>query len=148
VLTGFEANKPGIYHLFCAEYCGTGHSKMIGRIVVMEPREYEAWLGGGRSGETLAFQGEKLFLSLGCATCHRDDPTARGPNLAGLFGRTVRLRGGSRVAADENYLRTSIVDPAAHIVDGFEPIMPAYPLGEEDLLKLIEYIKSLSRGRP
>src|SRR5262249_10969958 len=46
----FEATKVGEYHLFCAEYCGTLHSGMIGHVVVMEPAAFEAWLSGVDSG--------------------------------------------------------------------------------------------------
>lgn len=141
----FRPTRVGTYHLFCAEYCGTGHSQMIGRVVVLEPRQYERWLGGGLSGESLAAAGRRLFQSLGCGTCHTGGPQARGPQLEGLFGRRVRLSTGEFVTADENYLRESILEPFAKLVEGFEPIMPVYrgQLGEEDLIKLIAYLKSM-----
>src|SRR5262249_18585020 len=69
----FEATKPGSYHLFCAEYCGTEHSGMIGHVVVMEPAEYQAWLSGGPPAAALASAGQALFEQLGCITCHRGD---------------------------------------------------------------------------
>jgi cytochrome c oxidase subunit 2 len=95
----FEATKPGTYHLFCAEYCGTQHSGMIGRIVVMEPTDYEAWLSGGNAGETPAAAGARLVSQLGCGTCHSKQSGARGPAFEGLFGSTVPLKDGGTAVA-------------------------------------------------
>jgi cytochrome c oxidase subunit 2 len=141
----FQATKAGTYHLFCAEYCGTLHSGMTGRVVAMEPNEYQAWLAGGRAEGSLAATGGKLFNDLACNTCHRPEAQGRGPVLNGLFGRTVALQNGETVRADEAYIRESIVAPAEKVTAGFQPIMPAYQgqVGEEDLLQLIEYVKSL-----
>jgi cytochrome c oxidase subunit II len=143
--TWFQATKPGRYHLFCAEYCGTKHSGMVGSIVVMEPAEFQSWLGGGASEETLAASGQKLFTDRACASCHRTDGEGRGPVLDGLFGKPVKLATGDVVTADEGYIRESILNPGAKIVAGFQPIMPTFQglLSEEQLLQLIEYIKSL-----
>jgi cytochrome c oxidase subunit 2 len=142
----FQATKPGRYHLFCAEYCGTKHSGMIGEVVVMEPSEYQTWLGGGAE-VSLASAGEKLFQDLACITCHRADSQGRGPILQGLLGKTVQLQSGESVVADEAYLRESILNPSARITAGFQPIMPAFQglITEEQLLQLIEYIKSLKK---
>src|SRR5271165_908512 len=142
----FRATKPGIYHLFCAQYCGTMHSGMIGQVVVMEPAQYEAWLSGGGTTGSLAANGESLFQQLGCPTCHRSDTQGRGPNLVGIFGKPVQLEDGRIVAADENYIRESILNPSAKIVSGFKPIMPVFQglVGEEQLNALVAYIKSLS----
>jgi cytochrome c oxidase subunit II len=141
----FQATKPGRYHLFCAEYCGTRHSNMIGTIVVMEPAAFQAWLAGGASGVSLASAGEKLFQDLACVTCHKADSGARGPNLAGVFGRPVPLFDGSTVTADETYIRESIVAPSARVVAGYQPIMPTYQglVTEEQLLQLVAYVRSL-----
>ncbi|MGE5245944.1 MAG: cytochrome c oxidase subunit II [Betaproteobacteria bacterium] len=141
----FQATKPGRYHLFCAEYCGTRHSGMIGEVVVMEPSEYQAWLSGGAAEGSLASAGGKLFADLACNTCHRPDAQGRGPVLTGLFGTTVQLSNGGPVVADEAYVRESILNPAAKIVAGYQPIMPTFQglVTEEQLLQLIEYVKSL-----
>ena len=96
--------KPGVYHLFCAEYCGTQHSGMVGSIVVMEPAQYEAWMNGGSTGP-LSATGEKIFAELGCVTCHRTDTQGRGANLQGIFGKPVQLEDGRTVTADENDVR-------------------------------------------
>ena len=143
----FEATKPGRYHLFCAEYCGNQHSGMIGSIVVMEPSDFQAWLGGGAASDSPVAAGEKLFTSLACITCHTEGSGARGPVLTGLVGTGVELADGRTVVADDAYLRESIVNPQAKIVAGFQPIMPTFQglVTEEQLLQLIAYVKSLSK---
>jgi cytochrome c oxidase subunit II len=143
--TWFRATKPGRYHLFCAEYCGTQHSGMIGEVIVMEPAAYEAWLAGGSGEGSLASNGQKLFQELGCATCHRSDTQGRGPNLVGVFGKQVLLEDGRTVTADETYIRESILNPTAKVVSGFKPIMPTFEgqVSEEGLVSLIAYVKSL-----
>ncbi len=144
----FRATKPGVYHLFCAEYCGTQHSGMVGDIVVQEPAQYEAWMNGGSTGP-LSATGEKVFSELGCATCHRNDTQGRGPNLKGVFGKPVQLEDGRTVTADENYLRECILDPGAQRVKGFQPIMPTFRglVSEEQVNALVAYIKSISPGK-
>ena len=149
----FRATKTGSYHLFCAEYCGTEHSKMIGRVVVMEPEEYQVWLAGGPVPESPVLAGEKLFTELNCVTCHRPDSAGRGPVLNGIFGRPVNLASGERVVADEAYVRESILSPAAKVVAGYQPVMPTFlgQASEEQLIALIAYIESLqvpSEGAP
>jgi cytochrome c oxidase subunit II len=141
----FTATTPGQYHLFCAEYCGTNHSGMIGSVYVMEPEDYQAWLGGGTPTGTLAQAGEQLFTQLACVTCHTGGDNQRGPVLNGLLGSTVELAGGEKLTATPEYVRESILNPTAKIVAGFPPIMPTFQgqVSEEQLLALTEYIKSL-----
>jgi len=141
----FHATKPGRYRIFCAEYCGTRHSGMIGQVVVMEPAEYQTWLSGGVPEGSLASAGAKLFQDLACNTCHRPDAQGRGPVLEGLFGKTVTLQSGETVTVDEAYVRELILQPAAKVAQGFQPIMPTFQglVSEEQLLELIEYVKSL-----
>jgi cytochrome c oxidase subunit II len=143
----FEPTKPGTYHLFCAEYCGTRHSGMVGQVVVMEPNDYQTWLSGGAGEGSLASAGQKLFNDLACNTCHRPDAQGRGPVLQNLFGKTVELASGERVVADEAYIRESILNPQAKITVGYQPIMPTFQglVTEEGLLELIEYVKSLKQ---
>jgi cytochrome c oxidase subunit 2 len=145
----FQPTKAGRYHLFCAEYCGTRHSGMIGEVVVMDPTEYQTWLSGGALEGSLASAGEKLFADLACNTCHRPDAQGRGPVLEGLFGQTVELQTGETVIVDEAYIRESILQPAARITAGFQPIMPTFQglVTEEQVLELVEYVKSL-QNRP
>ena len=140
----FEATKTGRFHIFCAEYCGTSHSGMIGYVEVMEPTEYQRWLAGGSEG-SLASQGEKLFQKYACNTCHMDDATGRGPVLSGVYGKTRQLAEGRMVTVDDNYIRESILNPQAKIAAGFQPIMPTFQgqVSEDDLIRLLSYVKSL-----
>ena len=145
--TWFEATQPGTYHLFCAEYCGTLHSGMIGRIVAMDPAAFQAWLAGSEPGAAavpVAEAGARLFDAQGCASCHQPGGNARGPSLDGIYGSTVQLADGGTVVADENYLRESILNARARIVAGYEPLMPVYQglLSEEQVMQLVAYIKS------
>ena len=144
----FRATKPGTYHLFCAEYCGTQHSGMVGDVVVMEPAQYQAWLSGGSATGSMADTGQALFQQLGCVTCHRSDTQGRGPDLNGVFGKKVLLEDGREVVADEDYVRESILVPGAKIVSGFKPIMPPFQglVSEEQLNALVAYVKSLSKA--
>lgn len=141
----FRATQTGTFHIFCAEYCGTKHSGMVGEVIVMEPAQYQAWLSGGAGEGSLASGGEKLFTQLGCITCHSGQPGARGPDLNGVFGTPQKLGDGRTVVADENYVRESILSPQAKIVAGFGPIMPTFAgqVSEEGLIQLVAYVKSL-----
>ena len=121
---------------------------MIGRIVVMEPHDYQTWLAGAPAGPSIHASGAELFVDRACHTCHRPDSSARAPILEGLVGKEVRLQDGRTVRADEAYVRESILLPQAKIVAGYQPIMPTYKgqLDEEDLIRLISYIKGLGAG--
>jgi cytochrome c oxidase subunit 2 len=141
----FEATKPGEYHLFCAEYCGTDHANMRGRVIALSPADYANWLHGIDT-EPPPLIGQRLFAQYRCDTCHGEGAELRSPPLHGIFNSTVALADGRTVKADDSYLRESIVDPAAKVAAGYQPLMPTYQgqLSEEQLLRLIEYIKSLS----
>jgi cytochrome c oxidase subunit 2 len=142
----FEPTQAGTYQVFCAEYCGTQHSGMLGQVIVMEPNAYQTWMSGGAPEGSLASTGEKLFADLACNTCHLSDSSGHGPVLQNVFGHPVQLEDGSVVTADENYLRESILTPEAKVTAGYQPVMPAFQglVSEEQLLALIEYVKSLS----
>jgi cytochrome c oxidase subunit 2 len=143
----FEATKPGKYHLFCAEYCGTEHSLMGGTVHVMDPQAYQEWLTSGNAGsETPVQAGERLFNSYGCAVCHGRQSNFRAPKLESLFGSQVKLKDGTSVTADEQYLRESILHSQAKIVAGYDPVMPIFEnqISDEQLLNIIAYIKSLA----
>lgn len=151
----FEATKPGKYHLFCAEYCGTEHSMMGGWVYAMTPADYEAWLAGTGAGGGVSMAkltpegaGEKLFDKLGCVTCHAATSGALGPNLVGVFGHEVELADGQKVVVDEDYLRESIVNPQAKVVKGFAPVMPTFEgqVNETQIMQLVAYIKSIGRS--
>src|SRR5262249_249220 len=145
----FNPTKIGTYHLFCAEYCGTNHSAMGGWVHVMEPADYEQWLGG-LGMASMPPEGRALFLQLHCTGCHGANQVVNAPRLEGVYGRPVPIQEGKGkdvrfVLADERYIRDSILLPKAEVVAGYDPVMPSYQgqIGEEDLLKLIEYIKSI-----
>ena len=145
--TWFNATRPGVYPLLCAEYCGTDHSAMLGKVVVMTPEAYGRWTTAQPQPDNLAGQGAGLFAHLGCASCH--GPRAPGrvaPDLHGVYGSRVLLADGRVVVADEDYLRDSIVLPDKDVVAGYPPIMPSFARStdEESLVALVAYIKSLS----
>ena len=143
----FEATKPGKYHIYCAEYCGLNHSGMGGYIYVMEQRDFDNWLSGNVSGQTPVEAGKDLFENkLGCASCHAGGANQRGAQLEGIYGKDVKLVGGATVKADDDYIRNSILNPSAQIVEGYQPIMPTFKgqVTEEQLVQLVAYIKSLS----
>jgi cytochrome c oxidase subunit 2 len=143
----FEPERAGVFHLFCAEYCGTDHSRMTGRIVVMAQPAFEQWLSHQDTDGTLAAQGEKLFRQFGCSGCHTARSAVRAPPLEGLYGKAVPLADGTMETADERYLRDSILQPRSQIAAGYQPLMPSFAgrISEGELISIIAYIKSLGR---
>jgi cytochrome c oxidase subunit 2 len=146
----FQANSLGTYRMFCSEFCGTSHSHMIGRVIVMSPADYQNWLIQGAPSETLSQSGERLYRELGCSGCHSASTIVRAPPLEGLFGKPVPLNDGSVVMADEAYVRDSILLPAKQIAGGYTNNMPSFTgkVSEDELLELLAYIKSLSATSP
>jgi cytochrome c oxidase subunit 2 len=153
----FTATRPGHYDLYCTQYCGLDHSRMVGEVVVLAQPQFQAWLEQNGSGDTLAAAGKILFMRYGCSGCHGGDAAGsdpggalRAPRLAGLYGSPVSLSNGTVAPADERYLHDAILAPEQRSVAGYAPIMPSFAgqIGEEDLLKLIAYIKSLAPERP
>jgi len=141
----FDPRKAGVFHLFCAEYCGTDHSRMTGRIVVMQQPEFETWLARQDVNGTLASQGASLFRQLGCSGCHGNGSKVRAPALEGLYGSRVSLSDGTMEIADERFIRDSILKPRAKIAAGYQALMPAYEgkISEDEVVKIIAYVKSL-----
>jgi len=141
----FQATEAGSYHLFCTQYCGTAHSAMIGQIVAMTPEDYTKWTEQSTSGMSLAQNGERLYASMGCNACHNGTASARGPNLAGVYGSKLQLANGGQVLVNDAYLRDAILNPSQHVTAGFNPIMPTYQgqISEEGLIDLVEFIKNL-----
>lgn len=147
----FTPTMKGEYHLFCNMYCGTQHSEMGGRVIVMEPRDYAEWIA--RQGEvtapmSVAQQGQKLFNKIGCANCHGVVDNLRGPTLNGIYNSARRMSDGSVLRADETYLRESILRPFNRITAGYENSMLPYEgqLTEDQVLQLIAYIRGLGAG--
>jgi cytochrome c oxidase subunit 2 len=143
----FTADKPGVYHLTCAEFCGVDHSVMGGRFIVMEPGDYARWLSRSSVDTTLAQAGAALFRSQGCSGCHGPSATVHAPRLEGVYGSRVPLEDGSVVTADDQYIRDSILLPQSQIAAGYPHIMPTFQnvLSEEQVLALVAYIKSLGQ---
>lgn len=144
----FKATRPGVYALFCAEYCGTDHSLMRGRIIAMQAADYARWLAQQDVPASLAAQGADLFRAYGCSGCHMGNSAVHAPSLAGLYGRIVALADGRQVLADENYIRDSILLPYKDVVAGYQPLMPEFKnrVSQGDVDKLIAYIKSLTQA--
>jgi cytochrome c oxidase subunit 2 len=118
---------------------------MIGTVYVMEAKDYEDWLaGGGAQGGTMAQKGEALFQQMGCVNCHLTNGEGRCPNLVGIWGRPQRTNVGV-ITADAAYVRESVLNPSAKIVEGYQNIMPTFQglVTEEGIQQLIEYIKSI-----
>lgn len=142
----FTATRLGEFPLFCSEYCGSEHSQMTGRVVVMTPADYGRWLASGPAQPSTAQYGFALFRQLGCSGCHDARATVHAPLLDGIYGRSVHLQDGRTITADANYLRDSILVPAKDVVAGFAPVMPSYAgqVSEEDIQALIAYLQSTS----
>lgn len=142
----FEATQTGEYHLFCTQYCGTSHSRMVGRVIVMQPTDYAQWLVSNNQDISMAARGAASFRAFGCSGCHGDHASVRAPRLEGVFGRPVALANGASIVADERYIRDSILLPDREVVAGYDPIMPTFrgQIDEAQLLDLIEYIKSIA----
>lgn len=146
----FTPTRVGTYHLFCSEFCGTGHSQMIGEIVVQTPDEYAQWLQRDPPQATMAQSGERLYHSLGCSGCHGISSTIRAPSLSGLYGRPAPLQGGTIAQADEAYLRDSILLPQKQVAAGYAPVMPSYAgqVTEAQIFELVQYLKSIGSHPP
>jgi cytochrome c oxidase subunit 2 len=141
----FRATLTGEFRIYCDQYCGTRHSAMVGMVYVMAPQDYAAWVDAGRSTSTPVDLGAALFTQFQCSTCHKPDRTGRGPSLVGVAGQTIALGDGRSVVADDTYLRESILNSQAKVVQGYQPIMPVFQglMTEEQVLQLVAYIKSL-----
>jgi cytochrome c oxidase subunit 2 len=161
--TWFQADRPGRYEIFCTEYCGLGHSAMLGELLVMPEVEYDEWLAqqrqfdlasaqdsmpGGRvtPGANLVEEGRRVASSQGCLKCHSVDGSRHiGPTWVDLYQRSQKLKDGKSVMADEGYLTKSMMDPAAEIVEGYQNVMPTYQgkMSPPEVAAIVEYIKSL-----
>lgn len=146
----FEATEVGEYNVFCTEYCGKGHSEMLGKVKVLPNVLYEKWLAESQvdipEGMSLEEAGANLYKSRACNTCHSTDGSVGvAPSFKGIFGNIENLADGSSLTVDENYLRKSILNPQAQVVAGFAPVMPTYQnvLNDRQIDALIAYIKSL-----
>jgi len=143
----FEATKQDTFQVFCTEYCGTQHSVMLAPVIVQSQDVFNAWLAEAVVGADAppAERGRLLYQQLGCQGCHSLDGTAAiAPTFQGLAATPRQFADGTTAVADENYLRESIVEPAAKVVQGYQPIMPAQygsQLSTEELDALIAFIQ-------
>ena len=144
----YQATKPGTYHLFCAEYCGTDHSRMIGRVVVQTPAEYAEWLSDV-SDESLDQRGRRLVESMNCSNCHgMVEGHQTGPPLAGLYGSRVPLSGGGMALVDDAYIRRALLDPKSEVHAGYQSVMPSYEgqLDPEQVMQISVYLRSIGEA--
>lgn len=140
----FQPTATGVYHLECAEYCGTSHARMRGKIIVMQPDQYADWMRQGETRNTLAQRGRKRFHEFGCTGCHGPKATVHAPSLHNLYGKAVPLADGSVVTADDAYIRDSILLPRKQIAAGYPPIMPSFAgqISEQAIIELIAFLKA------
>lgn len=142
----FEATEIGEYQIFCTEYCGTSHSGMLGKVVVDTEEGFDAWMSAQGADLPPEELGRTLFAQYNCNVCHSVDGTRIvGPSLKGLYGTERRFEDGTTLTADENYIRESIIEPGADIVETFPNAMPATfgSLSARQLDGLIAFIKTL-----
>ncbi len=141
----FTPTRAGEYHLFCAEFCGTNHSHMVGRVEVMEPADYEEWLTTGTVEPSIAWEGHRLFREKGCSGCHEGSSVVHAPPLQGIYGKQVLLASGEIVTADDQYLRDSILLPGKQISAGYDNLMPSFTghISEAEIMQIISYLKSI-----
>ncbi|MBS0244358.1 MAG: c-type cytochrome [Proteobacteria bacterium] len=144
----FTPSRTGTYELYCSEFCGTDHSRMRGRIIVMTATDYSRWLAARPPGDQLAQEGAGLFRSVGCSGCHSSGgaSTVRAPLLDGLYGRPVALADGRIITADDAFIRDCMMDPKRNAPAGYAPVMPSFSgrLTEAQIIKLVAYVRSLS----
>jgi len=143
----FTPNRTGSFQLFCAEYCGTEHSMMLGEVVVMDEADFARWLESRPEADDLLDRGRVLFTEAGCAGCHAPNSGVHAPDLRGVYGREVPLADGRVVTADAAYLQDSVLQPNRDIVAGFNPIMPDFSglLEPDEVAALVAYLRSLGK---
>ena len=156
----FTPDETGIFDLFCAEYCGTGHSTMITKAIVVGQSDFNAWLAGEKeigdvpvaakgkgAAVSGAAKGKELYQSKGCSACHSIDGSKLiGPSWKGIFGKKekVMTNGKEReVTVDEAYIIKSEHEPNADVVVGFQPLMPPSPMNDEEIKAVVEFMKTL-----
>jgi len=154
----FLPEKEGRYHLFCAEYCGTEHSLMIGNLHVVSQAEYERWLStGGTGGMAVSSNpddpvaaGQALWEVHCMAACHTGSPGAIGPNIHHAFGTMRELETGEFILMDENYVRNSMINPNDDIAKGYPAVMNSFrgTLNNNQMNQIIAYLKSVGEGSP
>ena len=145
----FKPTRIGEFQIYCAEYCGKGHSEMLSKVKVLSQADYDKWMdaeGNFIDKMPAPEAGAKVYQKYGCKQCHSVDGTPMtGPSFKGVWGHTQPLRDGSSVTVDENYVRESVLQPQAKVAAGFEPVMPTFQgkINDREIGVLIEYLKTL-----
>lgn len=152
----FIPQRVGVYEIFCAEYCGLQHSYMYSSVKVMEDSVFNAWITDttqvalNATDETPAGTGKKIMQNIGCFACHTLDGTKLvGPSFKGIWGAEHTVVTGKetrKITVDEEYVKRSIYDPGADVVEGFmKGLMITYEgqLSEDDVANIIEYLKTV-----
>jgi cytochrome c oxidase subunit 2 len=147
----FRPVKTGDFQVYCTEYCGTSHSAMLAKMHVVSHAEYQTWLSDTGRVKSVADQGEEVAKLNGCFACHSVDGTRKiGPSFLQLFGRKARWDDGTEYTVDENYIRESVLNPQARIVEGYPRPSPMGSfegkVSDGEITKLIEYFKSLKEA--
>jgi len=151
----FIPQREGTFELFCAEYCGLQHSYMYTYVEVMEEAAFNDWLVDTTQVAAVNLDsptatGKRIMQNIGCFACHTIDGTKLvGPSFKGIWGSDHTVVTGSdkrQVLVDEEYIKSSIYDPNADVVDGFSKgLMLSYQgqLSEDDIVNITEYLKTL-----
>ena len=160
----FTATVPGKHQAYCTEYCGTSHSGMLAKVVVLDEKQWEDWnrnrlhdsipeagqdvalVSQTAAPNTLVEQGKLVYQNKGCVACHSTDGTTKvGPTHKGMYGSKVELSDGRIVVADDNYIRNKIENPQSSVVKGYQPQMPTFKglISEQEMNALLAYLKSL-----
>jgi cytochrome c oxidase subunit 2 len=136
-------DQPRNYQLLCHEYCGTGHERMVAKLRVVDAATFKPQ-NPKSPAEQPTDPVYRLMDAKDCFTCHSiDGSDGIGPTLKGIYGRKTKLTNGSTIVADDVYLRESIVNPSAKVVNGFDDVMPKPELTEEEVNALVEYLENL-----
>jgi cytochrome c oxidase subunit II len=143
----FLPTKVGQYRFFCAQYCGTMHSQMIGWVYVMSKADYATWMQQNLPTQSPANVGERIFEKLACSNCHQPDRSASGPPLAGVFGSVATLSNGEKRRVDDSFIHEIVLDPTTLPIAGYPQVMPSFrgEITEQEMLEIIAYLKSLNQ---
>jgi len=152
----FIPQRAGVYDIFCAEYCGLQHSYMNSHVKVMEAADFNSWIADTTQVADVAIAdvpgatGKKIMKNIGCFACHTVDGTKLvGPSFKGIWGEEQTVVTGKetrKVTVDEAYIKRSIYEPNADVVEGFmKGLMVSYQgqLSEDDINQIIEYLKTV-----
>jgi cytochrome c oxidase subunit II len=140
-----DPQRTGIFLGQCAQYCGTQHAKMLQRVSVDTPDEFDAWVHAQQQAaaqDESAAAGKRVFETTACINCHTIRGTAAngrfGPDLTHLMSR-VTIASGAAENTPEN-LRVWLKEP-----DAIKPgsLMPAMTLSDAELDALVRYMQSL-----